>query len=83
MRKMVAKKVRKHTIRDLERMIGDASIILWEYDGYYCPKKKTGNAEGLASVIDDAFHALQGRHWDRGINKRYAKRKKDNPLRNR
>lgn len=61
--KMTRKKVRRNSHADLERRIGDASILLYDYDGYYDPKTKKGNAEALASLIDDAFTILQGSHW--------------------
>ena len=51
------------TIKDLEKRIGNASILLADYDGYYDPQTKTGNARELASLIDDAFIILQNKHW--------------------
>lgn len=51
------------TIKDLENRIGNASILLADYDGYYDPQTKTGNARELASLIDDAFIILQSKHW--------------------
>ena len=51
------------TIKDLEKRIGNASILLADYDGYYDPQTKTGNARELASLIDDAFIILQNSHW--------------------
>ena len=51
------------TIKDLENRIGNASILLADYDGYYDPQTKTGNARELASLIDDAFIILQNSHW--------------------
>lgn len=50
-------------IKDLENRIGNASILLADYDGYYDPQTKTGNARELASLIDDAFIILQNKHW--------------------
>jgi len=86
MRKMVCKKVRKRTSKELEQRMGHASVLLFDYDGYYCPKSKKGDAEKLASLIDDAFYSLQGFHWDRKVNAQYAAREKRNEnhtLRNR
>jgi len=83
MSKMVRKKVRKNSYAELERRIGNAAILLFDYDGYYNPKTKNGSAEDLAILIDDAFHALAGFHWDKKANKRYATIKKNNSLRNR
>jgi len=54
----------KETITDLEKRIGDASITLYDYDGYYDEKTKKGSVEGLASVIKDAYTMLQGRFWE-------------------
>ena len=51
------------TIKDLEARIGDASILLADYDGYYDPQTKTGDARELARLIDDAYIILQGNHW--------------------
>ena len=50
-------------IKDLETRIGDASILLADYDGYYDPLTKTGNVRELASLIDDAYIILQSKHW--------------------
>lgn len=51
-------------IKNLEKRIGDASILLADYDGYYDPFTKTGDVRELASLIDDAYIILQGSHWD-------------------
>ena len=53
----------KAEIKDLENRIGNASMLLADWDGYYNPKTKTGNVEELASLIEDAFRILQGRSW--------------------
>ena len=50
-------------VRELERRIGDASILLADWDGYYNPETKSGNAEELARLIEDAFTILQGKSW--------------------
>lgn len=50
-------------IKNLEKKIGDACILLWDYDGYYNPNTKTGDAVALATLIDEAFTILQGKHW--------------------
>jgi hypothetical protein len=52
-----------HEINDLRRRIGDASIMLADWDGYYNPEKQKGNIVELANLIEDAFTALQGRSW--------------------
>jgi len=51
-------------IKELEKRIGDASIMLYDWDGEYDPKTKTGNAQGLAEVISVAYASLQGKHWN-------------------
>jgi hypothetical protein len=50
-------------VRFLEKRIGDASFMLADWDGYYNPEKKQGNVEELASLVEDAYTALQGRSW--------------------
>lgn len=50
-------------ITDMRQRIGDASILLADWDGYYDPIKQKGNSKELASVIEDAFTILQGRSW--------------------
>lgn len=60
-----SREVRKlrEEIKALENRIGNASMLLADWDGYYNPKTKTGNVEELASLIEDAFRILQGRSW--------------------
>ena len=53
----------KAEIKALENRIGNASMLLADWDGYYNPKTKTGNVEELASLIEDAFRILQGKSW--------------------
>lgn len=50
-------------IDDLQRRIGDASILMADWDGYYDPKSECGNAKELAMLIEDAFKILQGKSW--------------------
>ena len=50
-------------INDLRRRIGDASIMLADWDGYYNPEKQKGDIVELANLIEEAFTALQGRSW--------------------
>ena len=50
-------------MRFLENRIGDASVMLADWDGYYNPTTKRGNAEELASLIEDAYCTLQGKSW--------------------
>jgi hypothetical protein len=49
--------------KDLEERIKNASLLLIDWDGYYCPETKKGNVEELAKLIEDAFRTLQGRSW--------------------
>lgn len=51
-------------VRFLENRIGDASIMLADWDGYYNPTTKSGNAEKLALLIEDAYRTLQGKSWN-------------------
>lgn len=53
----------ENKIKDLEERIGSASVLLWDYDGYYDPLTKTGDARDLAGIIDEAYIILQGDHW--------------------
>ena len=50
-------------IKDLRKRIGDASIMLADWDGYYNPEKQKGDVVELAKLIEEAFTALQGRSW--------------------
>lgn len=53
----------RERVRFLENRIGDASIMLADWDGYYNPDTKQGNVEELASLIEDAYCTLQGKSW--------------------
>lgn len=46
--------------RILAQRVSSAYIVLYDYDGYYNPKTKKGNVEGLASVVDIALGILSG-----------------------
>jgi len=50
-------------IKDLENRIKDASILMVDWDGYYNPETKQGNAVELAKLIEETFTKLQGRSW--------------------
>jgi hypothetical protein len=51
-------------IKDLENRIKDASILMVDWDGYYNPETKQGNAVELAKLIEDTFRILQnGKSW--------------------
>jgi hypothetical protein len=47
----------------LEQRIGNVSMLLADWDGYYNPQTKRGNAEELAKLIEEAYILLQGRSW--------------------
>ena len=53
----------KTKIRDLERRIANASILLWDWDGYYNDQLKKGDAHGLAGIVYEAYTCLQGKGW--------------------
>lgn len=53
----------RERVRFLENRIGDASFMLADWDGYYNPTTKQGNAVELASLIEDAYRTLQGKSW--------------------
>lgn len=52
----------------LEKRIGDASMLIADWDGYYNPDTKSGNTERLAMLIEDCFKILQGKSWRDSIN---------------
>lgn len=49
--------------RLLEGRVCDASFLLMDWDGYYDPRTGKGNTKELASLVEDAYRALQGRSW--------------------
>jgi hypothetical protein len=53
----------KIEVKDLETRIGNASVILFDWDGFFNEEKLTGNAPELALLIEDAYTNLQGRSW--------------------
>lgn len=44
----------------LARRVASAYIVLYDYDGYYDEKMKTGNVEGLAAIVQQASNILNG-----------------------
>lgn len=50
-------------IKDLEERIKNASILMADWDGYYDPSSKRGNAHQLAMLMEEAYTALQGKSW--------------------
>jgi hypothetical protein len=53
----------KEKVKELEGKIGNASILLADWDGYYNPENQSGNAKELASLIEEAYVSLQGKSW--------------------
>jgi hypothetical protein len=53
----------KAELRDYQRRIRDASILLYDWDGEYNPNLQKGNAPGLADVIEKSYTILQGKSW--------------------
>jgi tetrahydromethanopterin S-methyltransferase subunit F len=51
--------VRKR-VKIFGRRISSTYIVLYDHDGYYNPETKSGNLEGLASVVSDALRILSG-----------------------
>ena len=51
------------SIKSLEERIGNASILIADWDGYYDADNQTGNAIELAKLIEEAFVILQGKSW--------------------
>lgn len=51
-------------VRDLETRIGNASITLADWDGFYDPNTEKGNARELASLIEEGYTILQGKSWN-------------------
>ena len=45
-------------IQELLGIIGSARILLFDYDGYYDPDTKTGDAEKLSGLIDEVEAVL-------------------------
>jgi len=48
---------------NLTQRIQDASILLWDWDGYWNPDTGTGNARELAGLIESAYTLLQNESW--------------------
>jgi|Laugresu1bdmlbsd_1035121.scaffolds.fasta_scaffold184651_2 hypothetical protein len=55
----------KSTVKDREKRIADASILLYDWDGFYDPVKNRGNPVELARLVEDAYIVLQGKSWRR------------------
>lgn len=47
----------------LRESAANALVLLWDYDGYYCPVKGRGDATALAGLIDEAYCIMNGKHW--------------------
>ncbi len=53
----------QNELNALTKRIGDASILLCDWDGYYNPETGKGNVEELAKLIEEGYTTLQGRSW--------------------
>lgn len=53
----------RNELNVLTKRIGDASILLCDWDGYYNPETGKGNVEELAKLIEEGYTTLQGRSW--------------------
>jgi hypothetical protein len=55
---------------DLLNRVKDASILLYDWDGYYDPETGKGNAKMLAEIVEEAYTLLQGESWRKpnGVN---------------
>lgn len=62
---------------DLLNRVKDASILLYDWDGYYDPETGKGNAKMLAELIEQAYTILQGESWRPPVSK--AKTDNDTP----
>jgi len=51
-------------VRALQKKIGDTSIMLYDWDGYYNPHSQSGNIVEMAKLVEEAYSALQGRSWN-------------------
>ena len=47
----------------LKETVWNACALLWDYDGYYSTETHKGDPHGLASIIDEAYRLLNGKHW--------------------
>ena len=50
-------------VKDLRGRIADASITLYDWDGYFDEENLVGDAPRLAALIEDAYIIMQGRTW--------------------
>lgn len=54
---------------DLLNRLKDASILLYDWDGYYDPETGKGDARMLAEIIEEAYTILQGESWRPPVSK--------------
>ena len=50
-------------LKESHDRIAGASILLYDWDGYYDAIKKKGNTVELANLIEDVYKELQGKYW--------------------
>jgi len=53
----------KRQIKELEARIGNASMLLADWDGYFDPVTGKGSVKNLAEIIEEAYIILQGESW--------------------
>lgn len=49
--------------------IKDASLLLYDWDGYYEPETGRGDTIRLAELVEQAYKILQGESWRAGDGK--------------
>lgn len=49
--------------------IKDASLLLYDWDGYYDPETGKGDTIRLAELVEQAYKILQGESWRAGDGK--------------
>ena len=50
-------------LKESNDRIAAASILLYDWDGYYDAIKKKGNTIELANLVEDVYKELQGKYW--------------------
>jgi hypothetical protein len=50
-------------LKESNDRIAAASILLYDWDGYYDAIKKKGNTVELANLVEDVYKELQGKYW--------------------
>jgi hypothetical protein len=53
----------KQELKDRETRIANASILMYDWDGYYNDSLKKGDPHELARLVYDSYTCLQGKGW--------------------